>query len=107
MRARNNLDYRAIQNPMANGPPLTEKQQIVIKLRSQNEILRTELKLLSSKLEDFILKQRDKKLNQIKNQAIGGLGSNPLAIPTKLLMTNGIYGSDPLIQGKERDLKES
>jgi hypothetical protein len=54
-----------------------------------------------------ILKQRNKKLSNIKNQAIGGLGSNPMSVPTRQLQTNGIYSTDPLIQEKEKDLQES
>jgi hypothetical protein len=42
---------------------LTEKQQIVFKLRGQNEILKGELRNLSAKLEDFISKARAKKIN--------------------------------------------
>jgi len=56
-------DYRQIKNPNPNGQPLTEKQQIVFKLRGQNEILKGELRNLSAKLEDFISKARAKKIN--------------------------------------------
>lgn len=47
-------DFRDIQNPDPEGEPLTEKQQIVMKLRVQNESLKGELKGLGSKLEAFM-----------------------------------------------------
>lgn len=47
-------DFRDIQNPDPEGEPLTEKQQIVMKLRVQNESLKAELKGLSTTLEDFM-----------------------------------------------------
>ena len=47
-------DFRDIQNPDPEGEPLTEKQQIVMKLRVQNEGLKAELKGLGTKLEAFM-----------------------------------------------------
>jgi len=38
--------------------PLTEKQLIISKLKGQNEKLKSELKVLTSKLEEFIDKSR-------------------------------------------------
>lgn len=46
--------------PIGNNPnaPLTEKQLIITKLKGQNEKLKNELKVLTSKLEEFIEKNR-------------------------------------------------
>ena len=38
-------DYREIKNPNPRGEPLTEKQQIVVKLKAQNESLKSELNI--------------------------------------------------------------
>ena len=46
------------------GAPMTEKQLIISKLKGQNEKLKQELKVLTSKLEDFIEKNRQKKANE-------------------------------------------
>ena len=40
---------------------MTEKQQMISKLKGQNENLKTELKVLTSKLEEFIDKNKQKK----------------------------------------------
>ena len=52
-------------------------------------------------------KSRLKKIEQIKNQASGGYGSNPMAVPTKVLQQQALFSDDPMIQGKERELKEA
>jgi len=44
--------------PINNNAPLTEKQLIISKLKGQNEKLKNELKVLTSKLEEFIDKNR-------------------------------------------------
>jgi len=46
------------------GAPMTEKQLIISKLKGQNEKLKQELKVLTSKLEEFIEKNRQKKAGE-------------------------------------------
>jgi hypothetical protein len=41
-----------------SGAPMTEKQLIISKLKGQNEKLKQELKVLTSKLEEFIEKNK-------------------------------------------------
>jgi hypothetical protein len=41
-----------------SGAPMTEKQLIISKLKGQNEKLKQELKVLTSKLEEFVEKNR-------------------------------------------------
>ena len=43
---------------------MTEKQLIISKLKGQNEKLKQELKVLTSKLEEFIEKNRQKKAGE-------------------------------------------
>lgn len=104
-------DFRDIQNPDPEGEPLTEKQQIVMKLRVQNESLKAELKSLSGKLEDFMQKQTQKKISQVHEQLYGGpnLDHNPMAVPTRMrqLSTMAQFANDPTIRAKEKELKES
>ena len=55
---------------------LTEKQQIVLRLRQQNETLKQEMKLLSSKLDQFVAKAKIKKMNEIKKKDALGAQNN-------------------------------
>ncbi len=61
----------SITNPNA---PLTEKQLIITKLKGQNEKLKSELKVLTGKLEEFIDKNRQKKLQENRVAPGGGQG---------------------------------
>lgn len=45
-------------------PISTEKQVIISKLRGQNEKLKTELKMLTQKLEEFVEKSKQKKMER-------------------------------------------
>ena len=76
-------DYTQIKNP--NGMPLTEKQQIIIKLRGQNAKLKKELRVLSTTLENFMNNQKQQKIDKLKNSVMGGHGTDPINIPTRVL----------------------
>ena len=52
-------------------------------------------------------KTKLKKIAQFQNQAIGGDGTNPMHVPTKVLQSFGQYSNDPEILSKEKELKES
>ena len=76
---------------------MTDKQRAVLKLRGQNDNLKNELKMLSQKLEDFVQMSRSKR-NQQNHQYSQPTGLPPAPNP-------GIQ-PDPLIQQKERELRE-
>jgi hypothetical protein len=50
-----------------NGVSGVGKQQVMMKLRSQNEKLKGELKTLSSKLEDYLAKSKEQRIIQLQN----------------------------------------
>ena len=69
---------------------LTEKQKAVRKLRGQNDTLKQELKTLSSKLEEFVNASRVRRQEQMGIQ--------------QKKIDNWV---DPVLQKKERELKDS
>jgi hypothetical protein len=82
---------------------LTEKQQIVLRLRQQNETLKQEMKLLSSKLDQFVAKAKLKKMNEMKKNQQQSQQNNV----SMKIWSNAQLSSDPQIQQKERELRES
>ena len=77
--------------------PLTEKQLIISKLKGQNEKLKGELKVLTSKLEEFMDKSRQKKQAEYRITPGVAVGAVTLKDSEK----------DEAIKAKESELKQS
>jgi hypothetical protein len=76
---------------------LTEKQLIISKLRGQNEKLKSELKLLTGKLEDFIDKSKHKK--QQEARLTPGVAVGAVSLKD--------FEKDEAIRAKEAELRQS
>ena len=89
---------------------MTEKQQIVVKLRNQNEILKDELKKLSSKLEQFVQKSKSKKLQLLKEKQLKSIAANSNnqsnAVVFSKIYNGQPLSSDPNIQAKVKELRD-
>lgn len=80
MREQEGGDLPGAEGSNLNAQQLTEKQQIILKLRSQNETLKSELKGLSGKLEQYVSRSKAKKLQMLKEKHLqnmaGGQSQN-------------------------------
>ena len=76
---------------------MTEKQLIISKLKGQNDKLKSELKMLTTKLEEFIDKSRQKK--QQESRATPGVAVGAVSLKDS--------EKDEAIRAKEAELKQS
>jgi len=76
---------------------LTDKHRTVIKLRAQNDNLKSELKMLSQKLEEFVQISRSKRSSDAPM-------ANPGLPPTP---SCPVIRAHPVVMTKERELRET
>lgn len=81
----------------SNNLPMTEKQLIISKLKGQNDKLKGELKVLTSKLEEFVEKNRQKK--QQESRLTPGVATGAVTLKDS--------EKDDAIRAKEAELKQS